>query len=172
MNQPADSNTLGNDAEPFSLHRFSEYSNHLAKMAQQCRRKITIFSQDFDLQILDNDAVETAIRSFLVNNSRIAQLKILVQRPETAIREGHRLTELSRKLTSLIEIRQPAQQHRGISEAFITFDRSGFLYRELGERPDGSGCYHDPLRTLELERKFDEVWAVSEPLAEFRRLSI
>ena len=172
MNQPADSQILGNNSEPFSLTRFSDYPPHISTMASQCRRKIAILSQELDLQILDKDAVETAIRTFLTSNSRAAQMRILVQRPENSIAQGHRLIELSRKLTSLIEIRQPAQQHRGVTEAFITFDRSGFIYRELGDRPDGSGCYHAPLRTLELERKFDEIWALSEPLAEFRRLSI
>lgn len=172
MNQPANSHLLGNNPDPFSLFRFSEYTDHVAAMASQCQRKILIFSQDFDQQILDNDQVETAIRSFLTSNSRVARLKILVQRPENAIAQGHRLIELARKLTSLIEIRQPAQQHRGIAEAFSCFDRSGFIYRELGDRPDGSGCYHDPLKSLELARKFDEIWALSEPLSEFRQLSI
>ena len=173
MNPPADSTTiLGTSSEPFLLSRFNEYAEHIVTMALQCRRNITILSQDFDQQILNNDAVENAIRSFLTNNSRVARVRILVQNPEKSIHQGHRLMELSRKLSSLIEIRQPANQHKGITEAAITFDRSGFLYRELGDRPEGSGCYQDPLRTLELERKFDEIWAPSEPLSEFRRLSI
>ena len=173
MNPPADSTTiLGTSSEPFLLSRFNEYAEHIVTMALQCRRNITILSQDFDQKILNNDAVEAAIRSFLTSNSRVARIRILVQNPEKAIHQGHRLIELSRKLSSLMEIRQPANQHKSLTETAITFDQSGFLYRELGDRPEGSGCYHDPLRALELERKFDDIWALSEPLAEFRRLSI
>jgi len=139
-------------------------------MALRARRKINIFTQDFDNTFLDNDSFCTAIRTFVVENSRVARINILIQRSENAIRQGHRLVELARRLSSFMEIRRPASQHASIANAFLTFDNSCYLYREIGDRPEGRGCYQDSLRTLELNRKFDEIWAMSEPETEFRRL--
>jgi len=172
MNQPPAAPEPPSDKIPFALTRYSEYVPHVCAMAAQCRHKVNIFTQDFDSTFLDNDLFSSAISAFVVENSRAAGVKILVQRPENAIRQGHRLVELARKLSSFIEIRRPASQHAAIADAFLTFDNSSYLYRELGDRPEGKGCYQDSLRTLELERKFDEIWAMSEPESEFRRLGI
>ncbi|MDF1819104.1 MAG: hypothetical protein P1U54_10725 [Immundisolibacteraceae bacterium] len=160
------------DTDPFALTRYSEYIPHACAMLEQCGRNVNIFTQNFDPAILDNEKFSDALRAFVVGHSRIARVRILVQRPETAILQGHRLVELARKLTSMIEIRRPASQHAGIADAFLTFDNRAYLHRELGDRPEGKGCHDDSLRTLELIRRFGEVWSMSEPEAEFRRLGL
>ncbi|HAC35225.1 MAG TPA: hypothetical protein DCF45_11965 [Gammaproteobacteria bacterium] len=163
---------LGEDTDSFVLTRYSEYVTHVAAMVNQSTRRICIFSQDFDAAILDQETIVTAFSRFIRTHGRVAQVHILVQRPETAIRQGHRLVELARRLPTFVHIHRPADQHRNFADAFITFDNSGYLSRELGDRPEGTGCYADSLRTVELVRKFDELWAMSEVEAEFRRLGI
>lgn len=172
MNQEKAAPQLGTDDTPFVLTRFSDYVAHVVSMASQATRRICIFSQDFDALILDREEVADAFSRLIREHGRVAQVQILVQRPETAIRQGHRLVELARRLPTFIHIHRPADQHRNVADAFITFDNSGYLSRELGDRPEGSGCYADSLRTVELVRKFDELWAMSAEEPEFRRLGI
>ena len=172
MDEPPVTPNPETDEHRFALTRYSEYAAHVSAMTIRCGRKINIFSQDFDTEFLDNDQVSDALRTFVVENNRAARVRLLIQRPENAIRQGHKLVELARKLTSFLEIRRPASQHAAIADAYLTFDNNSYLYRELGNRPEGSGCYQNSLRTLELNRKFDEIWAMSEPEPEFRRLGI
>lgn len=172
MNPTPTSDDSTADDSPFALARFSEYLPHLCSMATQAGRRINIFSQDLDSSILDDDSFCDALRTFVVEHNRAAQVRILVQRPQTAIRQGHRLVELARKLSSFVEIRRPASQHASVADAFLTFDNSSYIHRELGDRPEGKACYQDSLRTLELNRRFDEIWAMAEPEPEFRRLGI
>lgn len=172
MDQPPVTPNPGPNEQSFALTRYSEYIPHACRMLEQCDRNVNIFTQNFDPNILDNEEFSDALRAFVVGNSRAARVRILVQRPETAILQGHRLVELARRLTSMIEIRRPASQHAAVAEAFLTFDNNAYLYRELGDRPEGRGCHDDSLRTLELKRKFDEIWSMSEPEAEFRRLGL
>ncbi len=172
MNQDQAVQGLEEDGATFVLTRYSQYPDHVVAMASQVTRRICIFSQDFDSAVLDHDNVVDTISQFARGHARVAQVHILVQRPETAIRQGHRLVELARRLPSFVQIHRPAEQHRNVADAFITFDSNGYLHRELGDRPEGSGCYADSLRTLELVRKFDELWAMSEVESEFRRLGI
>ncbi len=172
MDQPPAQEETTLDDSPFALTRYSEYLPHVCAMAAGCGRQLNIFTQEFDPAILDHEAVTDAIRSFVIDNGRAAQVKILVQRPETAIRQGHRLVELARKLSSFVKIHCPASQHRAITEAYLTFDNTAYLYRDIGDQPEGRGCYKDSLRTLELNWKFEEIWAMSEPEAEFRRLGL
>lgn len=172
MTQPPQTPEPDNESADFALTRFSEYPQHICAMAADCRRHLNIFSQDFDHLILDNIEVVSSLRSFAVDNSRHASIRILVQRPENAIQQGHKLVELARRLTSIIEIRRPASQHAAVANGFLTFDNSRYLFRELGDRPDGVGSYDDSLRTIELTRLFDEIWALATPEPEFRRLGL
>lgn len=147
-------------------------TRHAAElMVQQCQESLEIFTRDLDPPLYDQQPFLQALGALCLRN-RKARVRILVQEPSTPVKRNHRLIELSRRLSSSIELRQPHPDYRQHNEAFLIADRCGLIYRALADRYEGSANFYNP---VEAQRKLDfftEVWERSEPHPEFRRLHI
>ncbi len=82
------------------------------------------------------------------------------------------MIELSRRLSSSIEIRQPHEDYLHYNEAFLIADECGLIHREFADRYEGNANFYAP---IEAQRKLDfftEVWERSQVHPEFRRLHL
>ncbi len=140
-------------------------------MVQQSQTSVEIFSRELDPDLYDREPFLQALSNLCVHN-HAAQVRILVQNPLAAIKRGHRLIELSRRISSAIEIRQPHPDYRQHNEAFLIADHCGLISRGLADRYEGCANFY----TLTLaQRKLDfftDIWNRSEAHPEFRRLHI
>lgn len=140
-------------------------------VAGEARRSLVIFTRDLEPAIYDRTEFLDIVRRLAIS-SRFAGIRILLRDPTRAIKDGHRLVELARRLTSRVEIRRVHSDFSDLTEAFLVADEKAVLYRTLADRNEGIADLHDPVRARDKLRLFDTVWEKSEPEPELRQLGI
>jgi hypothetical protein len=140
-------------------------------MVQQCEDSVEIFSRELDPGLYDREPFLEALSRLCVKN-RKARIRILVQEPSPAVKRGHRLIELSRRISSSIEIRQPHPDYRQHNEAFLIADHCGLITRGFADRYEGTANFYSFIPAQRKLDFFTEVWERSESHPEFRRLHI
>jgi len=149
----------------------SETRHATELMLRQCLSTLEVFSRDLDPLLYDHQPFLDALGALCLGN-RKARVRFLVQDPMPAVKRGHRLIELSRRLSSSIELRQPHPDYRQHNEAFMIADSCGLVYRSLADRYEGTANFYDPVNAQRKLDFFTEVWERSEAHPEFRRLHI
>ncbi|MGA9855920.1 MAG: hypothetical protein WBR29_11665 [Gammaproteobacteria bacterium] len=153
------------------LNSSDENRDAALELARGAHINLVLFSRDLEPVIYDNRDFVTAVQQ-LALRSRYSHVRILVIDPTAAIKDGHRLIELGRRLSSFIEFRRPPQEQSQRSDSFLVIDETGLLYRPLASRYEG---FADPDNAFEARlhlREFDAIWEQSEPESEFRRLGL
>ena len=147
--------------------------NRLAalSMAQQSQHTLRITSRDLDPALYDNDDFIEAAKALALRTHR-AKLFILVNTSDPAIKNGHRIIDLSRRLTSFIEIRLQGMRFQEYNEAVLIADESGYMRRRLADRYETEADFASPRTAREMTKKFDEMWAESIVDPNLRRLHI
>lgn len=140
-------------------------------LVQGAERLLRIFTRDLDAPIYSSDAFCQAV-SALARRDRHTGIRILIQDPTPAIRDGHRLIELVERLASHIGVRRVAADWADEPCAFLLTDERGLLWRPAGDRFDGRFDPHAGAHARKLRQWFDRVWEHSPPDPEFRRLSV
>lgn len=139
------------------------------QIAALARFELSIYSRDLDAPILDQSEILDCLRQLSLQKG--ARIRILVQDRGRALRDGHRLLELARRMSSVFEFRSPQDEDLQYSSAFIVNDQNGYVLRDLATRFDSEGNLFDLPSAQRLKRYFDEVWERSPITSEFRRLS-
>ncbi|HKJ10589.1 MAG TPA: hypothetical protein VKA76_15990 [Gammaproteobacteria bacterium] len=140
-------------------------------LVTQARRTLDIFTQDLEPMVYDHQPVLDAVRQ-LALRSRHSRIRVLVKDSHRAVKDGHRLVELARHLSSFIEIRKAHEDARDAAEAFLIADGIGTLHRTLASRFEGTVNFRAPLHARRLAQWFTEVWERSAPDPELRRLHL
>lgn len=150
----------------------AEQNRQLAlQLAQRAEREILIASYDLDSRLYSNqDFVDTL--SAFVRAHRNAHVHILVWKNEPAVKHGHRLIELTHRLSSRIKIHEPDPVRAEFIESYMVVDGIAYFRRPLAERLEGIACFHAPIIARELKDHFYSMWERSTPSSEFRRLKI
>ncbi len=160
---------LGNSNLEFGLDRRSEISAVTRALAEQARHTLLLHTVDLDPAIYDQSQFVDALSRLARSHSK-ARVRVLIQNARTAVQQGSRLIELSRRLSSYIQFRRPPPEYRDCQESFVLADNSGYLYRPNPARFEATANFHDPGKVNDWESYFLEVWARSEPDPEIRRL--
>ena len=162
---------LGNESEPLTLDGSSDNYAVALAMLQQTRRDVAILSRQMDGRLYDTAEFMQAL-SHLASQHPRCRIRVLLKDVEPLVKYGHRIIELSRRLSSSIGIRAIHQDYREYNEAFMVFDERGTIKRRYADRYEGFANFNDPKQARELLSFFDEVWNISEPDPNLRRLQI
>ncbi len=147
-------------------------NRHAAQgLTEQAKRNLHIFTRDLDAPLYDQPPFIQAV-SALATHSRYSRILILVQNTERAVKDGHRLIEMSRRLSSFIELRKPHYDYREYNQAFLIADEIGLLRRPVADRYDGTLNFKAPLAAREYLDFFKQVWERSEADPNLRQLHI
>ncbi|MDT8386834.1 MAG: hypothetical protein RQ736_04930 [Thiogranum sp.] len=138
-------------------------------MVEQATFSLDIFSRDLDPFIYERASILQAI-SRLCRDNRKNRIRFLVNEPVAATRHAPRLIEMSRKLSSSIEIRQPHPDYLHYNEAFLVADECGLIHRDFSDRYEGTVNFYAPVEAARKLAYFTEVWERSTTSPEFRRL--
>lgn len=141
------------------------------EIARLARRELAIFTRELEPQVYDTPEFIEAAKQLALSGSRTA-IRILLIDSRRATKEGHRLVELARRLSSSFEIRKPHRDYLDIAETFMIADEKGLLYRKLSTRWEGIVDVHDPLAAREKLKLFNEIWQRSTDDIETRQLRI
>jgi GNAT superfamily N-acetyltransferase len=142
----------------------------MLQVVTETRRELCIYTRDLDPAVLNTNALLEALRTLCLRPG--AHIRLLVQDTSRAVKDGHRLIELARRLPSSIEFRCPQAEDLHYIGAFVVNDNFGFLARSFGDRFECEGDLYHIAEQAKLKRYFSEVWERSRPASEFRRLSL
>lgn len=163
--------TLGETA--YDIELASSKENHILSthMVIQAGRTLRIFTRELDPPIYDQlDFVEACKK--LALRSHFSRIEILAFESQRITQRGHRLVDLSRVLSSRIEIRCPDKQYEHHLQTFMAVDETGYIYRKSSERFEGIANFCNPRETRELDKLFTEMWQRSHVDTEMRNLRI
>lgn len=162
---------LGENSDRLHLEGRSQFQQACEHMAQQASYHIDIFSYDLDKPLYDQVGFIDAIKTLSLHQRGLS-VRILIQNSDTVQREGHRLLELARRLTSKIEIKRPHEDYIDHAENFMIADKIGYIRRKTTDRYEGEANFCDRLGSKLLYEFFSTIWERSEPESMLRRLYI
>ncbi len=163
--------TLGQSEGNIELTTAEENRHVALELVHQARREVYMVSYDLDAPVFSNQEFIEALSRF-VRGSRHAQAHILLQKPDRAVKQGHRLITLAQRLSSRIRIHHPGPEHRDYFETFMVVDGIGYFKRLLADRYEGIASFKAPIAGRDLRDLFGAMWERSSPEAQVRRLQI
>lgn len=153
------------------LTRREEHRDYTCRLIEGCRRRLDIISPELEPALYDTAAVSEALRALALRSAH-SRVRILVPRPQAAVSRGHRLLELSRRLSSFISLRAPAEEDTSLCEALLLADEAGVLSRPVAWRLEGLASFDDRPRVNALRRRFDGLWERARGVPDFNRLHL
>ncbi|MEE8157536.1 MAG: hypothetical protein V3T51_05220 [Gammaproteobacteria bacterium] len=148
-----------------------EVRQAVVKVAALAQRTMSIFTQDLEPGIYDQPQfLEVAKRLVLAKS--FARVRVLVADPMRAVREGHALVILGRRLTSFIEIRNVHKDYRDRDEAYLIADDRALVYRLEAKRWEGMADTDEQTVAKAYLNQFDEIWHASAIEPEIRHLHV
>lgn len=155
---------------PQILESRAEFRNAAIALARSARLHLNILSHAFEREIYGSPEFVGAVQ-VLATRHRMARIRILIHSPEWASRSGHRLVELSRRLSSFIELRALHEQDKQLVNEFLIADEAALVLRE---RPDDLFSRYLPDSPQEARlwlRRFGSLWNGGEPVQALRQLN-
>ena len=135
------------------------------------RAEIILFSQGLDRRVYGSDAFIEPLQTFLLQHQR-ARLRVIVHTPAQTMRNGHRLVELGRRLSSRIEFRELLPERKLAAKEFLVADEVALLIRETPDQLEARYAAHAPMLARDQKREFETWWQESPPATEFRDLKL
>ncbi|MGP0172578.1 histone acetyltransferase HPA2 [Pseudomonas sp. NCHU5208] len=145
------------------LERFSqppEARAHALALMQQAQRSLCLYSDDLEPWLYNHGSVQQACSRFLLASPR-ARLRILLRDTSRAVKEGHRLLALSRRLSSNLHIRKLNPDYASLEQVFLIADDKGLLLLPELDQQAGYTLYNDLARVRQHQAQFDQAWDTS-----------
>lgn len=141
-----------------------EARQHALALIEQARRTLSIYTQDLEPWLYNHSSIQQACSNFLLAHPR-NRLRILVSDSSRAVKQGHRLVTLARRLTSNLAIRKLHLDYPAQTCTFLIADDCGLLVRPEPDQFAGHALYRDPGRARQRQRLFDNAWdhSLSDP---------
>jgi hypothetical protein len=146
-----------------ALERFSQADEaraHALALLQQARRSLCIYSHDLEPWLYHHSSVQQACSRFLLASPR-NQLRILLRDSSRAVKEGHRLLSLARRLSSNLLIRKLNPDYPNEEQVFLLADDCGLLVLPEPGQFSGYALYQDLVRVRQRRSQFDQAWDTS-----------
>jgi predicted GNAT family N-acyltransferase len=160
---------LGHHAGLRRLRELELRRHAVARMLSQTRTELLILTADLEPSLYDQAPVIAAARRLAVDRAGHEPVRILLDDPETPIKRGHRIIELSRRFSSSIQIRCPPEDQLG-NEPYLLADGLGCARRRAGTRDELAVDFHDPAHARQMRRTFERLWERSGAHPGLRRL--
>ncbi len=162
---------LGETDRVLQLGKRNENILVINHMAKQCHRSLDIISRELDPLVFDTEEFADAVK-YLVLRQRRAQIRIIVFDPVTIVKRGHRLLDISGRLSSFIEIRKAHPLFYEYNECLMVADAMGYIHRMNDERFEGTANFKDRRKSAEFLNHFEEMWEQATPDPNFRKVML
>ncbi|WP_196157089.1 hypothetical protein [Reinekea sp. G2M2-21] len=153
-----------------TVEDFVQYSTELINPAL---RTINILTTDMERPWLGHEDLVNSLKKAIVRNRRVS-VRLLVTDPTLAIRTGHPLIPLIRKLSRFEArvIQQEMQEKQPIKQTMILVDRGGIVVRQSLQDFVGFCHFDDKHSVKNFNEDFDQYWRYSDTHADLRHLHI
>lgn len=140
-------------------------------LLSQAVRQVHIITPHLEADRFNTPEFADALSAF-ARRSRYAETRILVGDPSIAIRWGHRVVQLARRLPSLVQIRQLHHEDYNPEEAWIVADDIGLLRRDGIDGFLGMISAKSVMQAKKNNRRFKEIWERAHQVQEFREMHL
>lgn len=149
----------------------SPFDQLAVELVESAARHIYIMSPRLDYQVFDNPDLLTAF-SALIRRSRQTEVRILIADSRALVARGHRLVEMSRRLSTSIQIRKLVEHPEWAGETVVIRDRDGVLYKPADANHEA--FYQPDSRALAKHylEQFNTLWSCSTADIELRSMRI
>lgn len=151
---------LGTDQAIQRFSNPSELRPHVLSLLQQAQLNLCLYTPDLEPWLYHHSSIQDACARFLLARPK-NHLRILLGDSGRAVREGHRLLTLARRLSSNLHIRKLNPDYPNEDSAFLLADDRGLLMRPELDQYAGYALYNDPGRVRQVQRQFDQAWETS-----------
>lgn len=166
-----DNFALGESETLLHLDGVEAFSRAQLQLIQQAKRKLFILTPDFEPERYNEPEFAEALSAF-VRRSRFTDARILVGDPAIAIRWGHHVVTLARRLSSNLKIRQLQEDDARTRESWMVADEIGMLRREGPDVLRGTLSAKSIPHAQRAHRHFIEMWERSTEVPDFRQLHL
>jgi hypothetical protein len=157
---PPDRSFITSGSDLVRLDTVDQFKNFAVELVQNARYAVTIFSEDLEDWLYDNDVFSDAVMA-LVQKQRNTSVRILVRDTKLLLERGHRLLRISHRASEKIQIRKLPTAIAEKYPNYMIVDDNGLLYRQDLQVVQGIG-YHDyRARVKPLLEEFKQLWARS-----------
>ena len=151
---------LGEGGQLHRLNTPDDARAHALALIQQARRTLYLYTPDLEPWLYHHSSIQEACTQLLLGNPR-NRLMILVRDSTRAVKEGHRLLNLSRRLSSYCQIRRINPDYPSDEHAFLLADDCGLLLRPEPGDYAGYAHYNNAGRVRQLIAQFEQTWNTS-----------
>lgn len=162
---------LGQDSGRLPLPTLAHLRAAALEVLRQSTREVLLLTPDLETARFDNEDFVNALSAF-ARSSRHTVTRILVGDPADAVREGHKMVSLIRRLSSRIEIRRLHEEDFEREEAWLLADMHALLRCTDRSPWQGSLIPREPTAGRRLRDQFQLWWERAEPVPDFRDLKI
>ena len=149
-----------------------EGADCVIRLLAQARYRVDIESLQLDPLLYDRRGVRDALRRLVVKEARRARVRIVVTDAAPLVQAGHRLLELSRQLTSHVEIRELSTEDAAEPAPCVIVDDEHYFRWQAGAGYVGSGRWNDRGHAGRWRRHFNERWERADLPPALRRLHL
>jgi len=104
----------------------NHYAAAVAILSQACR-SIILFSPELDPNLLNTSEIKELFKDLAIKD-RHSSVKMLIHDSRKLVLSGHHLVDLSRQLSSHIDIRKTPRELIDHPEMFLVVDETALLY--------------------------------------------
>lgn len=163
------------DAANDALLRITDKASAIevtTRLLAAARRAVWIRSLDLEPWLFDHPDVLTALRVF-ATSGRDVQVRVLLHDAIAPQVARMTLLNLVQRLPSVFQFREVVDPaYREDRAAMVATDAGGYYARTQGDDVAGTACLDGRARVRQLQQRFEEIWARSRPVTEYRALGI
>ncbi len=162
---------LGVTNECIKVDSRSHNRDAVTKLLHSARDDVVIVSRYLDPTIYNNEEISSAALQH-VKHSKHNSIRILVHDTAPMVKNGHRLLDLSQRVSSKIEVRTICDDYSQFNQSFLVADTIGYIHNLKSDLYEAEVNFNDKDRSKELMENFKEIWESSTQDTAIRRLCI
>jgi hypothetical protein len=166
---------LGESETLLRLDSLEDFQRATTALLGQTRRELYIVTPDFEPERYNDITFAEALSAF-TRRSRYSDARILIGDPAIALRWGHKIVNLARRLPTKLRIRQLHEEDFDTTgertEAWIVADDIGLLRRDGREGFKGMLAAKAIPQAQRASQQFSAMWERSREVADFRNLDL
>lgn len=143
----------------------------ILKLVSAAQHQIAIVSRHLDPLVFNNEEFSQATL-MLARRARYSNIRILVHDPNPIIKNGHRVLELTQRISSKIEIRKICENYSQFNQSFLVADNIAYIHNIKSDLYDAEVNFKDKDKSKELMETFKNIWEQSTQDTTLRRLCV
>ena len=159
---------------PLLLDGHAAFAAKALQLVQAAHGELLLLSDSLERSHYGSEEFYQAVKTFLLGSER-ARLCVFVNQPQEAVLNVPRLLELSRRVSSRFEFREPSETQvaaSGNRSEWLLADRRVLLERREPESLESQFWAQEPQRGKLRAEAFQALWDQAQPAQELRGLGL